>query len=222
MWRKSYKANRKFVGIRKMTVYNGTVFGGFSNGPDGPDPSARQYDTASIYTNPLNEGPKVFQYMNDGSWRMLDDEGMIGGTQRTIRTLCPSYSGLLYVGTEGWDVSKLFSYNAANEEWKLIEERDTVIAYAECYEYEPGKMLIGTWDIGSWDLRLIDENGGGGPISIKPDIDFEGNIGIMELRQFKDWFYVGILNFDRGFAMLRSQNIFDSSSWGSCYKQWFW
>jgi len=214
-WAQSFKApSSNFVGARKMVQYQDTIIAALSNGPNGPSRRTLRYDIEELYLNPENEGPKLYKLSEDEtSWEELDDGGLIGGTQRSIRSMCvSSVTNKLYFGTEGYGVAKLLTYDGSDIE--VIFESTEILALAECHEYEPGKLLFGSWDlILGWDLLLLDETSDFSITSIRPNITTTDATGIMEMRSFNGWFYTGILNYQGGFAIIRTQDILDINSW---------
>ena len=155
-----FQADPQHVGFRSMANYNGNIYVGSANGPDAPT-NMERYDF-SWYVEGEGVGARVFTN-SGGEWHMLDSQGYLDSTDKSIRKMCTSsYSNRLFVGTETHKCAKILIYDESNDSWKKIQQDgdDCKLAVSECLDLGDGKMLIGTWQSLGHALYVVDEKNG--------------------------------------------------------------
>lgn len=154
-----FQADEQHVGFRSMATRNGDIYVGSANGPDEPS-DMRRYDF-SWYVEGEGVGAKVFTNAGgDGQFHMLDDQGHLDSTDKSIRKMCVSgYSNRLFVGTETHECAKVLIHDPSQNSWKKIQQTgdDCKLAVSECLDLGNGKMLIGTWQTLGHALYVVDE-----------------------------------------------------------------
>lgn len=109
-----------------MANYNGHVYAGSANGPDGPTDMAR-YDF-EFYKEGL--GAEVFTDAGNGEFHMLDDQDNLDSTDKSIRKMCvSSYSNRLFIGTETISVPKFSSTTRATIRGKRSNRPGTIASW---------------------------------------------------------------------------------------------
>lgn len=154
------QASPDHLGFRKMINYNGYIYAGSANGPDGPY-SGEPYDFDEVYANGV--GAKIFSNAG-GSFEILDDQGHLDGFDKSIRSLVvSSYSNRLFVGTETYECAKIVAYdaNAGNTKsaWKTMnfQDVDCSLSVSQLYDLGDGKILFGAWKTLGYGLYMLDE-----------------------------------------------------------------
>lgn len=203
-----FQAPEEHVGFRSMVNHNGNIYVGSANGPN--EPLNREPYDFSWYVEGQGEGAKVFTNAG-GEFHMLDDQGLLDSTDKSIRKMCVSgYSNRLFVGTESHPCAKVLIYDEPTNTWKKIQQDgdNCKLAVSECQYIGDGKMLIGTWQTLGHALYVIDEKNGDAITQVEtPRKWWHFSCGVMELRVFKGQLYLGLLSFPRGFALLRTSNL---------------
>jgi len=171
------KADPDFVGFRNMINYQGAIYAGSTNGPEGPY-DGKPYDF-EFYKEGI--GAKIFTNAgsNNDTFTMLDDEGSFDSYDKAIRAMCTSkYSNRLFIGTETYKCAKLVVYDNNNPttdgsgnpitgaaggsgsgSWKKIEleGEDCTLSVSDCLDLGDGRMLFGTWAQLGYNVYLLDE-----------------------------------------------------------------
>jgi hypothetical protein len=183
-----HKAGHDHVGFRKGINYNGDMY--FS--------SANSRTGAKVFTNAGND---------DDTFTILDsftDAPQLLPSDHSIRAMCTSASGKLYMGTENFiEGAGVLSYNANDGTWSRYNI--STFAVAECTEVTSGFMLFGTWNGMGFTLHLYDESSDIWGVVTNPGaLEPEAN-GVMQLDIVGDYLYLGTVSYSNGFGYARIQ-----------------
>ncbi|MEN6463851.1 MAG: hypothetical protein ABFD62_01595 [Syntrophaceae bacterium] len=189
-WTKVYKAAPADAGFRIMLVYKGYLYSGTLNSTTG----------ASLFRS------------KDGScWEKLGGGPLANADNTSIRTLL-EYRGLLYVGTENNKTGgELWAFDGRN--WEL-KQTFTDPSVAELCEFK-GKLYMGTWNFND-TFHFFQSPDGCNFTDVTPV--FAGsadlhNLGVMKLIVFQKQFYLGTVNYQDGFTLLRTKTPGNPNGW---------
>ncbi|CAB9518001.1 expressed unknown protein [Seminavis robusta] len=205
------QTSSQIVGFRKMVNYDGDIYAGSANGPDGPFDGA-SYDFDTLYSQ--GSGAKIYTNAGgNGTFQMLDDLGTLDSRDKTIRGMVvSSYSNRLFMGTEASKCAKVVIYDKSTGVWKKIEMDGDLCTHSvsQLYDLGDGKILFGVWKTLGYGVFMLDETDGDSLTELNtPQWWYHLSCGVMEIRVFNDQLYVGVLSFVRGFALIRTQKVND-------------
>ncbi|MEO1592816.1 MAG: hypothetical protein AAFU71_16210 [Cyanobacteria bacterium J06632_22] len=220
-WEQVFKADPEDVGFRKMIVYDGAIYAGTANGPNGPAPGDGAYSALPPF-NPTNTvdytGSGTALYSSStgesGTWQEVPggpSSNPLNASNRAMAVI----DGKLWIGTEN-PISgpELWSYSTADG-WTLEYQLPSgVLAIGEIEEYN-GEIYFGTWASGDgFELYQYDPDTQVAT-DVTPNVDadvIEGNQGVMQLYSFNGNFFLGTVNYGEGFTLLKTADPSDPNS----------
>jgi hypothetical protein len=217
-WKQVYKASPEDVGFREMTEYNGYIYAGSANGPNGPEPGKLTYSSPPLapgpegytvdYLTPEVAGTALIRSADGVTWEEVNGgpgDNVFNSSNRTMVEI----DGELWLGTENILGPEVWSWDGTN--WT---RRDTQpiggLAVGEIAEYNK-QVYLGGW--GGALLQKIDKSTGA-LTNLTPNLTgINDNEGVMQLFEYKGFFYLGTVNYEDGFTLLRTSNPDDPDSW---------
>jgi hypothetical protein len=222
-WTQVYQADPEDVGFRKMVTYDGAIYAGTANGPDGPMPGDDAYrvrpvgDPSNTVVYGPTSGTSLLRSTDGTDWREVGGgpaDNRFNASNRAMAVI----DDKLYVGTENPITGpELWAYDGAD--WSLEARLDRPgpdgrlpLAIGEIAEVD-GRVVVGTWASGEQGFQLLEVKAGGVD-DITPRFSdpsaLEGSLGVMELTRFGDQFFVGTLDYGGGFKLVRTANPFEA------------
>ncbi|MDJ0722268.1 MAG: PEP-CTERM sorting domain-containing protein [Desulfobacterales bacterium] len=188
------------TGYREMIEYNGRLYAGTANSTNGT--MLFRSDASGDVWESVAGGPTGIPANNSNRTMIVHD-------------------GHLYVGTENLkDGGELWRYGdegASNPGWQKIATftEDTSVAELTVFE---DNMYVGTWDFTDsfsfYKVNGIDDFDNLTPTAAQyPQLSGLSNLGVMKLAEFKGMVYLGTVNYEGGFTLMRSANPMDVGSW---------
>lgn len=227
-WERVYEAPTQDVGFREMIEYkhlNGTTSGtryiytGTANGPDGPFPGDLNYQVL-----PVNSPDRTVDYAGSGTALMRSADGVtweeVPGGPGTSNPLGQNYNssnrtmvvidGELWMATENIITGpEVWSYDG--DVWTRRDTPGSLsgLAVGEITEYN-NKVYLGAWG-GSLLQELKSD---GTLVNLTPNLTgINENEGVMQLFEYKGQFYLGTVNYENGFTLLRTSTPDNQNSW---------
>jgi hypothetical protein len=193
-WEKVYDAGVNDQGFRKMVTYQGKLYAGTENNKD---------------------GTHLFCTSDGENWQDLSGGPLNNKNNISIRTMV-QYDGKLYVGTENNVTGgELWAYDGSGWIQKGAGQFDNDASVAELAVHN-NKLYVGTWDFAD-KYKLFESDAA---VSNFSDVTpaFSGsenlhNLGVMQLREYKGKFYLGTVNYQDGFTLLRTSDPSDPTGW---------
>jgi len=187
-WERVFKAGEDDNGFRIMAQYNGDLYTGSQN----------------------NTGANIYRTTNGTNWTELTGGPVDNANNISIRTMI-QHNGFLYVGTENNKTGgELWQYNGSG--WnKLQTFSDPSVAELHVFN---NKLYLGTWNFN--DKFKFYESAGGGFTQVTPVFPGSNNLqnlGVMKLIDYKGYFYLGTVNYQDGFTLLRTKTPGNPNSW---------
>jgi hypothetical protein len=210
-WEMSFKTDSaEDVGFRDMVEFNGKIYAGTANGPNGPAPGV-PYSLATVdYTD---SGTALYASSNGdyGSWAEVAGGPSMNPLNSSNRAMTV-IGDKLYLGTENIMGPELWSFDGAN--WAMEGKTDG-LAIGEIAEFG-GETFIGTWGSGA-GFELLKHVSPGVFVDATPQFAdpniVGGNSGVMQLFEFQGQFYLGTVNYSEGFTLLRTADPTDAGTW---------
>lgn len=220
-WTQVYKADAEDVGFRKMIEYDGHIYAGTADGPNGPGPGDAAYTSPPLSPPPTTvdytgAGTALLRSADGNSWEEVAGGPSLNERNASNRTMAV-IDNKLWVGTENpIDGPEVWSYDGAN--WKLEKKLafgpiPQGLAVGQIAEYN-GDVYIGTWASGDGFqlLKLGPDNPNGQRTSTDVTPQFsdptvlEGDQGVMQLRVFNGQLFLGTVNYTGGFSFMSTSD----------------
>lgn len=178
------------TGYRQMIEYNGRLYAGSANSTGG--------------TN------LIVSDDNGENWTVAKN---FGEENNSIRTMVVN-DGKLFIGTENNETGgELWSIDNGTSTMVHKFTEDSSVAALTVYG---GKMHVGTWDFTD-GYALYREGDGSDPFdNITPTFPGSGelaNLGVMKLIEFKGELYLGTVNYENGFTLLKTTDTGTTGGW---------
>lgn len=218
------KTDSEDVGFRKMIEYDGYIYAGTANGPNGPAPGDPKYSVLppGASSPPLpaptvsytDSGTALWRSQNGTTWEEVSGGPSLNPYNSSNRAM-EVINGKLYVGTENAFGPELWSFNGSSWTQEIGSGgfAPGTLAVGEIAEFG-GKTYVGTWGGGSGGhaYRLLELNGGP-PVDRTPNYPDNGDSGVMQLIHYNGKFLLGTVNYTGGFSLLETTNPSDPTSW---------
>ncbi len=169
-----------------------------------------------LYAGTVNAvtGASMLRTENGVDWHEVTGGPLDNGDNISIRTMA-EHDGYLYVGTENNETGgEVWRYDGSV--WNQVAQLSDDTSAAEIL-FRDGKMYVGTWDFtDSYNLYDVNPDGFDDFTLKTPDVGLDGlaNLGVMKLIEDKDgYMYLGTVNYQDGFTMLRTMDPDDPTSW---------
>jgi hypothetical protein len=192
-WEQVYKATPENTGFRKMIEYNGALYAGTANS---------------------ETGNKLFKSLDGVTWNEVNVAGLTDKPENnSIRTMSLN-EGKLYVGTENNSSGgELWSFDGSNWQKKQTFTEDSSVAEISAFN---GKLYVGTWDFTDTFKFYASDNDGDSFQDVTPV--FPGsealhNLGVMKLISYKGELYLGTVNYQDGFTLLKTADPNNPGGW---------
>lgn len=183
------------TGFRKMIEYNGQLYAGSANSA---------------------EGTKLYRSSDGTAWEEVTG-GPTGNPDNNSNRAMAVYDGELYVGVE--------NNNTGGELWKYSDTSgwDLVNTFADDSSVSEISVFDNTLYVGTWDFTdsfSFYEMTGANTFENRtptasdiPDLADLNNLGVMKLVEYKGQFYLGTVNYQDGFTLMRTTTPDDPTSW---------
>ncbi len=188
------------TGYREMIDYNGRLYAGTANSTNGT--MLFRSDASGNVWDSVPGGPTGVKANNSNRTMIVHD-------------------GHLYLGTENLeDGGGLWRYgdeHATNPGWTKIATFADDTSVAELTVFND-HLYVGTWDFTDsfsfYKVNGIDDFDNLTPTAAQyPQLSGLSNLGVMKLVNFKGMVYMGTVNYEDGFTLMRSANPMDVDSW---------
>lgn len=221
-WEKVFQAGPEDVGFRKMVEFDGAIYAGTANGPDGPDRGDEAYvvlpggGASPTVTYAPDGGTSLFRSADGTTWTEVPG-GPASSPLNVSNRAMAVVGDRLFVGTEnpglGTPLSGPELWSLGDDGWRLEAKLREGLAIGEIAAVGE-EVVVGTSASGDQGLQLLHLTPNATPspfdnlADITPVVPTTGpgddTLGVMELRSFGDQFYLGTLGYAGGFTLLRT------------------